>query len=195
MVVTFGPRNHRAGPWTLHFLYAVVEDRVEWVGLTVERAEGKHPRPLEHQVFRSIRFSDLADRGRRRLLREHPELLPKSQSRLEGLPALSKPRQDEPTHPRRYAEDHYADVTETYLRAWRRNDPPTRAVAEHFRVPHSTASKWVRKARDLGLLSQTTSGKPSGGMVYAEGRSAGTSTASAELSVIRAGDKKGKGKK
>ncbi|MDQ3465980.1 MAG: hypothetical protein M3500_15110 [Actinomycetota bacterium] len=36
---------------------------------------------------------------------------------------------------------------------------PTQAVAKAFGVQHRTASKYVRRARDLGLLPETTAGK------------------------------------
>jgi len=36
---------------------------------------------------------------------------------------------------------------------------PTQAVAQAFGVQHRTASKYVRRARDLGLLPETTAGK------------------------------------
>ncbi len=36
---------------------------------------------------------------------------------------------------------------------------PTQAVAKAFGVQHRTASKYVRRARDIGLLPETTAGK------------------------------------
>lgn len=36
---------------------------------------------------------------------------------------------------------------------------PTQAVADAFGVPRDTASKWVRRARDAGLLGETTAGR------------------------------------
>jgi hypothetical protein len=158
----------------------VVEDRLEWIGFEVERAEGKPKRSLETQVFRKVRFADLADEGRSRLLRERPQLLPQSE-RLEGLPPLTKKRR----RPGRYGEDHYAAVAALYVDAWRRNENPTQAVAKRFGVSHSAASKWVRRARDLRMISRTTPGKASGGIEHARGESAGTSSASGHATPTR----------
>lgn len=47
---------------------------------------------------------------------------------------------------------HLHDVASVYRQALEQGDPPTIAVAEHFHVAHSTASKWIRKARDQGEL-------------------------------------------
>jgi hypothetical protein len=52
--------------------------------------------------------------------------------------------------------DHFADVAAVYLRGGRR---PTMAVKEHFAVPYSTATKWVSRARALGLLESTSKGR------------------------------------
>jgi hypothetical protein len=38
---------------------------------------------------------------------------------------------------------------------------PTDSVAQHFGVSHSAAAKWVKRARELGLMPGTSPGKPS----------------------------------
>jgi hypothetical protein len=53
---------------------------------------------------------------------------------------------------RQITPEHLADVATTYLLAQERGAPPTRAVQEEFEVSHSTAAKWVGKARNMGLL-------------------------------------------
>lgn len=43
-------------------------------------------------------------------------------------------------------------VANVYRAAWRAGGNPTRAVAEHFSKPYSTASRWVVAARKSGAL-------------------------------------------
>lgn len=44
------------------------------------------------------------------------------------------------------------EVATVYRAAHEAGDPPTQAVAEHFGRPHSTAARWVARARKDGLL-------------------------------------------
>ncbi|MGI5436195.1 hypothetical protein ACQEV4_01435 [Streptomyces shenzhenensis] len=52
----------------------------------------------------------------------------------------------------RITAQHLEEVASVYAQASKVGEPPTRAVAEHFSVAHSTAAKWVGKARQAGLL-------------------------------------------
>lgn len=52
----------------------------------------------------------------------------------------------------RITEQHLKEVTRIYTEATEQGEAPTRAVAEHFDVAHSTAAKWVGTARRNGLL-------------------------------------------
>lgn len=56
------------------------------------------------------------------------------------------------------------EVAAVYADAMRKpgRKRPTEAVKEHFNVSHSTATKWVREARESGLLPVTSPGRPSG---------------------------------
>lgn len=48
---------------------------------------------------------------------------------------------------------HLEEVAKIYVNASSRGKPPTMAVADHFSVAHSTAAKWVGRARKAGLLA------------------------------------------
>jgi len=63
----------------------------------------------------------------------------------EALPIVSR---------RRYqvTDDHLAEVAKVYRAAVEGNLPPTKAVAKHFTVSHSTAARWVGMARQAGHL-------------------------------------------
>jgi hypothetical protein len=58
--------------------------------------------------------------------------------------------------------DDLAAVAATYRIAHACGVSPTRAVADHYRIPQSTAAKRVMRARELGLLEPTTRGKAGG---------------------------------
>jgi hypothetical protein len=62
---------------------------------------------------------------------------------------------------RRITNDHLNQVAAVYQQAADRGEGPTRAVANHFGVAHSTAAKWAGHARTRGLLAPTMKGLPS----------------------------------
>lgn len=72
---------------------------------------------------------------------------------------------DQFQHPTRRSTDdleHFKAVAGVYLEATRAPRPrPTKAVQDTFHVSHSTATKWVAKARKHGLIPSTTAGRPS----------------------------------
>lgn len=53
---------------------------------------------------------------------------------------------------RKITNSHLQEVADIYRGALAESEPPTRAVQLHFDVSHSTAAKWVGKARDQGFL-------------------------------------------
>lgn len=63
---------------------------------------------------------------------------------------------------RGHPPEHYQQVAEVYDEAIDEGDPPTQAVAEAFDVPYTTAARWVRRARVLGLLPPAQPGLPLG---------------------------------
>lgn len=54
---------------------------------------------------------------------------------------------------------HLEEVAQTYRDAFQRGDRPTRAVQATFSVERATASRWVRAARDAGLLPPAEPGR------------------------------------
>jgi len=65
-------------------------------------------------------------------------------------------------HPLVRGPDHYREVAEIYAEAHLRNEPPTKAVKDHFQVAAGTAAAWVSTARKRGYLDQTEPGKAGG---------------------------------
>ncbi|WP_370326368.1 hypothetical protein [Euzebya sp.] len=58
-------------------------------------------------------------------------------------------------------DDHYREVAQVYLEAVKVGVPPRRQVAAWGSCSESTASKWIRGARDRGHLPATTQGRAS----------------------------------
>src|SRR5260221_14434837 len=56
-------------------------------------------------------------------------------------------------------------VARVYSVAMARGDAPTKAVMAHFDLPRATASRWIRSARDLGVLPKTSRGRMRGAAV------------------------------
>jgi hypothetical protein len=74
----------------------------------------------------------------------------------DAKPEGSPETPQEPARQRHYriTARHLKSVVATYQADT--NGAPTRAVADRFNVHHSTAAKWVGRARKEGLLPQTT---------------------------------------
>lgn len=69
---------------------------------------------------------------------------------------LAEPQQARAGRRYRLTDAHLADVADVYTKARADGQGPTRAVADHFDVAHSTAAKWVGLARTAELLPPWT---------------------------------------
>ncbi len=74
---------------------------------------------------------------------------------LQEMAEAKRYADDRPKRSTGLTNEHFRQVAAIYSSAVK---APTKAVAEAFNVSHSTAAKWVAKARELGLLGQTTPG-------------------------------------
>lgn len=72
---------------------------------------------------------------------------------------LSVPAEATGHRRRKITPEHLEEVARIYLAA---EEKPTRAVQLQFGVAHSTAAKWVRAAREQGLLPPATPEEPPG---------------------------------
>jgi hypothetical protein len=130
-----------------------------------------HQPPIPAGLLRDIKLPDLIEDA----VRTYPETLEdwaksdpdqwlvgfqdmpeKARNSLAAIEARPKPVGRKPKTP-----EHWVEVAAVYTNAYKRQDPPTKAVADHFVVSHSTAAKKVAKARHLGLLPETKRGIPS----------------------------------
>ncbi|MFR9796580.1 hypothetical protein ACL02U_11850 [Streptomyces sp. MS06] len=69
---------------------------------------------------------------------------------------LAEPKQARAGKRYRITDAHLDEVASAYTKARKNGQGPTRAVADHFNVAHSTAAKWVGRARTAGLLPPWT---------------------------------------
>lgn len=112
----------------------------------ITRARKEWVRELEALATGALYGSDV-DKATRREVRSRLRVAREATSRdRPGPPSLEKA--------------HFEKVALVYREAHQRGDPPRSAVAKHFKVSHSTAARWVSRARhELNLLPKTQRGK------------------------------------
>jgi hypothetical protein len=154
---------HPDGDWMLDVELAVVNERVECVGLALRSAPGRKPRAiLTSDTLKRTPLQRIVSELRVDLRDELLELagvrLPQSLSDLAdvGLGPLADRRRP-PGRPERSAEDceRAADIYNSTRQA------PTQAVADQMSMSHSGTSKLVADARRRGLIPPTTQGRRS----------------------------------
>lgn len=82
---------------------------------------------------------------------------PWGQSRQTLMSGVRTVAQRQPLGKRRgrLTDEHFQEVAAVYRAAWKRGDSPTKAVADHFDRPHSTAADWVLRARRKDFLGES----------------------------------------
>lgn len=177
------------GRWLIVLSWSVLRGRVECVGVELrsyhqdDAADGfswgrlekdlGDPRPVTATLWREFAIGSVIDKGKRdarttveRMLAASPPLRP----RLEKESSMWRPSGGRPPE---YSPAHFVKVADTYADAWRRGGRnPTQVVAQKFHVSHSTAAKWVARARTKGLLGPTEKGR-AGGVALAKARGSG----------------------
>lgn len=180
-VVRFKPREHRCGQRLVDLRFAVVDESLECVGVSVQPLPGGDLRPITAARLREcLAVGELIEKAKRKLAREgrFPELRVDRDELRQLTDRLVGTRQ-------RHGPDHFALVAEVYATAAATGHRPTQAIADRFRVPHSTAAKWVARARELELLTRTSQGKAGGRLHHAEALLRGSSSLTAEGEVYK----------
>lgn len=156
--------DRRRGPWAIQLTWGQVEGRVECVGFHVGSVGRRQP--VTSTVLRSIPLASLIEEkraARSKWLRDNVTTEQKARQRREfaetvrslGIKYREVPAKRRGGRPR-IEPEKLAEVAEVYDDAFQRGDSaPTRAVANHFDMPYSTASKWVMRAREMDLLART----------------------------------------
>ena len=169
----------RTGPWDITLTWRLMSDRYECVGIEVVEALQLEPLPpgatadapyrskpphkvLTAQRIRGLEWGRIMKTARKQLVREARYLAPVLRMQqdtaagheVEARSAGMQGRAGRRGRPQVRPDSHYEKVATLYVGACDSGDPPTKFVAEHFGVPHSTAAKWVRRCRKLGYLGE-----------------------------------------
>lgn len=130
-----------------------------------------HQPPIPAALLRDIKLPDLIEEAigdnpetlekwsksdPHQWLEDYEDMPQKARNSLAAIEARKKPK-GRKGHP----PGHWIEVAAVYTKAYKRQQAPTKAVADHFGVSKSTAAKYVAKARHLGLLPETKRGIPS----------------------------------
>jgi hypothetical protein len=164
--------------WSLVFHFAEIDGVAEVIGLDVrgfrERAQTKPtdadgPHPLTASTLRALPFGAQADRARAWARTTRSTGFAKWRQELdEGIreelerqgAAFAEP--EAKARRTRWTTGALQEAAHTYTTALAGGERPTQAVADHFGISHSMAAKVVRRARDAGLLPETTQGRAAG---------------------------------
>ena len=171
--------------WIISLSWGLVDGRYEVYGFDMRPAPmcswATYKGPLTATLLRSVPLGTLIEEGRRYQIAYENEMvadLEGDQKFRESFIETGSDPDDvlrssvrelevltNPPARSRYNEDHWRRVTAVYDRA---GSAPTRAVAEHFGVPRSTAGKWVSNCRKKRLLPPTQKTRPRGNPMIGE---------------------------
>lgn len=156
-------RHHEPLPFPVTVHFAILDGRHEPVLLEIgaDFDSARDPRPISAAEVRSIPIGEIVAEAGWLLRRYIREIAAGDVEANERTRARARNAQVavEGTG-RLYGIDHWQEVARIYREAMSTRQP-TLVVSEHFHVSRSTAAKWVRRCRDLGLLPETTQGKTS----------------------------------
>lgn len=176
------PWPEEGGAWVLRLEWAAGAHGIECTGLALSLAEGQAVQPLTATLLRRVRLQDEIRRARSERARRHgaefieaydeaaagdsrnAHLLEEVSSGAaattrRAVEAWSPPRRA--GRPTQLDDEYYRAVARVYSEAAVRQQPPTKAVQTNFHVSGATASRYVSRARELGLLPEARRGQAS----------------------------------
>jgi hypothetical protein len=139
----------RDGPWKIRVGLGVVAGRVELVSFAIVPVDEQPSRPLPRSIKR-LPLGPLIDEAARACGGELAELTSAQVSRRSTMIEIESDTDQTRIGRPPVALSQIVELAQIYVAEPRR---PTCAVAEYFGVHNSTAVKWVRRARELGLLT------------------------------------------
>lgn len=164
------------GPYEVGLTFALVDGRVECVGVDVRSFQqlpnerdphdlyGRPPFPITTSALRSLRLGELINEVRDEMEEHPPERYgPRGEVPPEQLVEVRERwRTGKGGRPPTYPLEHWVEVARVYNEANMAHRTPTRAVRRRFGISATAAAKWVARCRALGLLPPTSRGKARG---------------------------------
>ena len=168
----FGWPDPIRGPWLVRVDWREIGGRMECVAFSIEEWDESEPHIITAQMMRELPIGALIQHARQSeagasavvsdLYFAEGDRETAAQMRLAGRQFSTPKGHGKTGRPHMYGKDHYQAVAAVYTAAWRDGESPTQAVRDAFTVSASTAARWVRECRSLGILGQTTQGKSGG---------------------------------
>lgn len=153
--------------WIVRTGWAEVGGRAECVNIAIESVDDM-PRPITTSLLRSVPFASLIEADALEQAGAGPPAMQAAEGRLFTRGRKVVGPGGSPLPP----AEVLAEVAAIYREAWGGQGParrnPTQAVAEKLAISRSAAAKRVRRARDAGLLPETTRGRASAAEPAAE---------------------------
>jgi hypothetical protein len=186
-------RLEGGGELMVRFGWEAIHGRLEATGMEVDAT-----RPLTAELVRSVRWASVVEEARRQYLALARRAAAGKLEEIFGRLFTEAPKDERedfaervtgqarqtisaleespgrPGRPRQYGREHFEEVARVYSEAYAMGEPPTRSVAERFRVSRSAAAKWVARARDAGLLPEAEGTRPRGRTAEGQGEEEGS---------------------
>ncbi len=157
-----------AGPWLLTFHWQVLSGRAECVALDL--ASSLPPDEMADRFAGLAKLPNVGQPVTTSLLRSLPlaQLVQDQREKANELFAAELGDRElgatykRPAEMRATTERRLRRTAEVYRGAWRRGEPPVKAVAKQLKVTDAAATKLVSRARSAGFLPPTRPGAPAG---------------------------------
>lgn len=162
--------DEQVGPWEVVISWREgVGGAVVCTGLALSLRQGAPVAAVTSTLVRALPVAALIAAARRERFAEagghlveavaEGQVVDVSAKLLDGLTTASQAWSAVPTGRRReLGPQHFRDVAAEYSKAENTGSPPLMAVEKRWTVSRPTASRWVKEARDLGLLPPTMRG-------------------------------------
>jgi Family of unknown function (DUF6214) len=166
-IVRLGP-SAETGRRVLELRFEILDEhmqRLECVSFSILPAV--KVQAIDATFVRRLKVAALIDHAREALLREGAGgPAPDSEQMLQVAEAAFARTATRRT---RRGPDYFVRVAQVYTKALDHGKHPTKAVEKECGVSYSRAAKLVSRARELGLLTGTSPGRPSGTTHYLSG--------------------------
>lgn len=178
-VAPYWRQVHWDGNWSLGMRFVVDELGLRVIAMKLSPLAGESPSPsVTSSLLRSVHLGRLIEEerrrhvGRSRYLATHVVGSTDTSALYERMAGAFDEMAPRPGRPVTLTPEHFARVARVYSAAVA-SGKPTQAVARKWRVPETTAAKWVERCRsdELGLLPKTERGRMAGAVAQRGRRS------------------------